>query len=294
MLFSWYIIWYLFLAGAGSGAFLVSACCCMYDALHPTPDSLRAVAVSRYGFYATPVLMAASVLMLVFDLGRPDRVWTIVLSPLQSVLSMGAWLVAILAAVSTVAVLLAVLSRSVSRMLLWTLYVAGSLAAIGVMTYTGLLLSDMTSIDFWHTPWLVVLFAASSVSTGSAVIIALGSVFTACPLALSRGLWHAAGVVCAVEAVALSVFVVSQSGYTEISLESCLMVVAGYLAPVFWCGVVGAGLVVPAFAHAASRRRVKSSAALVSSAGSLVGGLALRYCVIEAALFTPMLPGAVL
>ncbi len=89
MLFGWYIVGYLFLAGAGSGAFLVSACCCMWDAARQDDESERLALAAQAGFYAAPCLMLAAVLFLLLDLGNAERAWQVMLAPFQSVMSLG-------------------------------------------------------------------------------------------------------------------------------------------------------------------------------------------------------------
>lgn len=50
------------------------------------------------------------------------------------------------------------------------LEIAGAVAAIGVMGYTGVLLSSMAAVEFWNTWLLVALFVVSAVSCGCAFI----------------------------------------------------------------------------------------------------------------------------
>ena len=102
MLFSWYIIGYLFLAGAGSGAFLVAAVSCMVDALRLTPRTARLAAAVQPAFYLSPAFMILATVLLLFDVGAPERIVYLLANPFQSILSVGAWLVALLTAVSAV------------------------------------------------------------------------------------------------------------------------------------------------------------------------------------------------
>ena len=294
MLFSWYIVGYLFLAGAGSGAFLLSVAGCAYDAVRRTPESERVAAAVQPGFFAAPCLVALSGVLLLLDLGNPERAWAVLSMPLQSVMSAGAWFVCVLAVVSAAVAVMGIACRRVPRAAFAACCAVGGVAAIGAMAYTGLLLSDMVSIDFWHTPWLVVLFVVSSLSTGAACVIGIDAVALPPSRVAPRELWRIAGALCALETIALAAFFFAQSSFTEVSRQSCGLLFAGGLAPAFWCGVVGAGIVVPAVAHAASRRSVSASTAVAASAGVLAGGFALRYCIVAAALFTPILPGVVL
>lgn len=288
LLFGWHIVGYLFLAGAGSGAFLFSAAGCMLDAVRRSDATERFVLSTQVGFYAAPALTAVAALLLVLDLGGIDRAWRVALMPFQSVVSMGAWLVGLFVLASgTLAA--AGLSRShVPRWLLWPGCVLGSLLAMGVMTYTGVLLAGMASIDFWHTPLLVALFAASSLSTGSATVTALDVFALPSSEGLSPHLWGAATWATAVEAVVLAAFVIGRWLFTPTARASVARLLSGDLSAVFWFGVVSAGIALPLALHVAGRLLPQRAAVVASSASVLVGGLLLRYCIVAAAQYTPM------
>ncbi len=289
MLFSGYIVGYLFLAGAGSGAFFVSACCCIGDAVWKTEGSERLVRSTQMGFCVAPCLVLLASLLLLLDLGNAERVWLVATMPFQSVMSAGAWFVALFTLVSGGLAVAALLVREVPRALLWACCVVGLLLAAGTMGYTGVLLADMVGIDFWRTPWLVALFVASSLSCGVAAITVLDVALLPPTRAAAPSLWRVACVLTCIEACVLAAFMAVQHGYTETARASCDLLLSGRLSAAFWGGVCAAGLAVPLAAHAVAGRLVPAPAAhLVASAGVLVGGLLLRYCVIAAALYTPL------
>ena len=292
VLFSWYIVWYLFLAGVGSGMFLVAFCLCAWDAMRPSTESERAVDAVQAGLLAVPCVMAAAVLMLALDVGNLERIWQIALMPFASVMSLGAWFVAVLTVCSGAIAVSQALSLRMPATFRWLVSGIGAVAAVGTMVYNGLLLSSMVSIDFWHTPLLTLLFAVSALSTGAAALMGLHGAFGGGTFAANRALWRIGATCGAVEAVALAAFLLAQSGFTDVSRASCANLVAGDLAPLFWGVVVVAGLVLPLCAHGAAIRRAPSQALTVAtSSGILAGGLALRYCVVTAALYTPLALG---
>ena len=57
-MFGWYIVAYLFLAGAGAGAFFAAACACVWDAVRRSDASEKLARTCQAGFYAAPCLMA--------------------------------------------------------------------------------------------------------------------------------------------------------------------------------------------------------------------------------------------
>lgn len=293
MVFGWYIVAYLFLAGAGSGAFLVASSACLWDAARRGDASERAARSCQHGFFAAPCLMALAGVFLLLDVGNVERVWLVLLTPLQSVLSAGAWLVALLMLVSGALAAVALVAQAVPRALLWAGCTLGWALALGVMGYTGLLLSDMVSIDFWHTPWLIALFAASSLSCGVAVVAGLDAALAPPSRPVARGVWRAGAVLGCVEALVLAAFLVAQSGFTETARASCELLLEGGLAPVFWGGVVVVGLALPLALHGATRLLPQRAAVMASSLAVLAGGFLLRYCIVAAAAFTPLALGAI-
>ena len=91
MVFGWYIVAYLFLAGAGAGAFFAAACACVWDAVRRSDASEKLTRTCQAGFYAAPCLMALAGMFLLLDLGNVERVWLVAFTPFQSVLSARGW-----------------------------------------------------------------------------------------------------------------------------------------------------------------------------------------------------------
>lgn len=288
MLFSWYVIGYLFLAGAGSGAFAIAAACCIVDAVSLTPRTARLAAAVQPAFYLAPAIILVAILFLLFDVGAPDRIALLLLNPVQSIMSVGAWLVALLFAVSATLAIWGAGAR-IPRGVQFVCMVLGAVLALGVMTYTGLLLSSLPTVEFWATGWLPALFVASSLSCGAAVIVFADAVIHGSPAGTSRGPWGIAGVLLAVEIAVLICYFVSRQLAGGLALQSVQLLLLGELAPAFWLGVVGLGLMMPAALHITVGKRVPlRMARMAASLGVLAGGFALRYCIVAAALTSPL------
>ena len=293
MLFSGYIVGYLFLAGAGSGAFFVAVCCCVVDALSKSRESERVVTWAQAGFYLAPCLMVVASMFLLLDLGNAERAWQVVLSPFRSVMSVGAWFVALFTFVSAALAIAAMICREVPRALMWFCCTVGALLAVGTMSYTGLLLADMVGIDFWRSPLLVVLFVASSLSCGVHAILLVCCFAMSPSRGVPRALKRTAGICSFAEACVLVAFMFAQYGYSASAAMSCDLLLTGSLSPVFWGGVCVAGLLVPCACAVFSRVLPLRSATMVSAIGALAGGLSLRYCIVLAALYAPLALSAV-
>lgn len=240
----WLIIAYLFLAGAGAGAFIAAVACELL-----APDWSKALA--RAGSLASGPLVAVGTACLVLDLEagfwEPWRQIYLV-GNLRSMIS---WGVIILSFFIPLAFLYAAalnditIIGKIAKKYLFYIEIIGSFLAVATATYTGVLIAVVNGVPFWNTPLMPVLFLASAMSTGLAVamigaaIIDITTVKTLSNFALGHVIFLA------VEALVLMLFVfMSLTRSTEAAM-SAGMLISGMLSPYFWGLVVILGIVVP-------------------------------------------------
>lgn len=256
-------ICYLFFGGAGAGTLLVASVVDLAWAKEPfgasatgsSADSARPLRrIVARAFLAGFLAVAFGVLCLLFDLGRIDRVEALFLSPTATYLTLGSFALAALLACSAFLVIARFFYLpDVGRRAVVAFEVAAVVLSLVVAAYTGMLLSSLQAVAFWDTPLVPVLFTLSSLSSGCAALLALGS---------------------------------AQS--SEAQAASRLFAGAGNLALVWWVGFVGCGLVAPfaleCAAEAASRRRGRRSQQVMALAGAfvLVGAFCLRLGIVDA------------
>lgn len=159
---------------------------------------------------------------------------------------------------------------------------------MGVMLYTGLLLSDMAAIDFWHTWLLPVLFVASSLSSGLAAMLGIGA-FSQTKEKKARSADRLSLFLSVLEVAVLIAFLVDRFLFSEAARDSCELLLWGEYAILFWIGVCLSGFIVP-FLIQVFYRVVKIPALkIVATAGVLIGSLCLRYCIVGVAAYTPVM-----
>jgi len=180
------IIWYFFLGGIAAGAHAVA---CLVRLVGGEADR-RAVRAADY--LATP-LIAVCGLLLVIDLGRPERFWHMLIQsntfrPMfkwWSPMSAGSWALSAFGAFSGLSFAAALVEdgwfglgrfRWLADRL--TRGGVGKLAAVGGLisafflgAYTGTLLTASNQPVWAQTTWLSPLFLASAASTGVAAMI---------------------------------------------------------------------------------------------------------------------------
>ncbi|MCL5124415.1 MAG: polysulfide reductase NrfD [Deltaproteobacteria bacterium] len=278
----WLIITYLFLAGAGSGAFIAAVAC---DLL--APDWSKALA--RAGSLVAGPLVIIGTLCLVFDLEagfwQPWRQFYMI-GNLRSMIS---WGVIILSIFIPLALLYAAALNEITfvgklaQKYVTAIEIIGSLFAIATATYTGVLIAVVNGVPFWNTPLMPVLFLASAISTGLAAAMIVAAIIDVKTIKTLSNFALGHVIFLSVEGLVLMLFVfMSLTRSTEAALSASGLI-SGTLSPYFWGLVVILGLVVPfilsVFEFLEYGKMPKS---LVVGADLLVlmGGMSLRALII--------------
>lgn len=294
---------YLFLGGTGGGALVV------LGALELT-NSFRQPLPSRPGgvgflprerpplqgplfsealgtaWLVALVALASGALCLLLDLGRPEKASLLIFPRVPSAIGVGTWSLSLSLVCATLFTAKAWLTASQwPRIFTRALAVLGIFSGLATATYTGVLLQSMAAILAWRTPLIAVLFVLSSLSCGIAVL--LGSAALSPSRTEERALATLASldsVVIAIEAFSLALYVgwlFSSQG----TLVGAQELIAGALAPLFWGGLAGGGLLAPLALEQAEK--VSGSRELLFAAALLVlvGGAALRLTVCGLAAF---------
>jgi len=177
------VIMYLFLAGVGAGAVTVSASVLLRGGGGGFGGGHFALA--RYGALIGPFPVMLGTFLIIFELGRPFRMFNLFKVVNLSPMNIGSWLllffifISVLYALAFLPTLFSGLERlghrlsSVRRGLAWLCVPLG----IGVAVYTGVMLGAMPARPFWNSPILALLFLVSSLSTGVAVILLINALF---------------------------------------------------------------------------------------------------------------------
>lgn len=282
----WLIAVYLFLAGVSGGAFLTAALTDMYSNDHN-------IRIIRTGAYIAPISIIIGLVLLVFDLGRPLHFWKLLINVnAGSVMSIGVFIISIFSGLAAVYGGIVWLASNSGKRITKGVHAAadeiaatgkgiqslrkpvailGSLFAVGTATYTGFLLSAVTTNGLWHVPFLgiqavpflPILFLVSAMSAGLAATL-IGAGKSEITIYKKIDL-----VFIVLELILLAILYAS--------IKSVFF--SGTMGTIFWLGVVAIGLVVPFFLTVYSLAKHKSVVVPVS-AMIVVGGLCLRFFVV--------------
>ena len=314
------VILYLFFGGAGAGAVVVLCVLEFLDAQRHLGQRRRAL-VSASGlqdaddegnapyaprlprnFYARAWPIAACMLgfgivCLLCDIGRPDRIFALVVHPEFSPMTVGAYALVIALAIALVFGSLSLFDgMDVRSIVIRSVAVVGVAAGVVTVTYTGVLLADSPSVLFWQTPLVPVLFALSSLSSGFAcVLLALSFTESRQTLVMPAGVFSLIdSALIVLELLCLTALIV-WGLMGEGTRASAFSLFWGELKGWFWLCVVVLGLVAPFSLERFAVSEGRRFQLLWTSVLLLVGALALRWCIVEAGSFdTTQTVGAVL
>lgn len=263
-----------FLGGTGAGAFILS----MYLGILP-------------GMMIGWIAVALGAVALLIDLGRPDRFLRAGSQVARSWISRGV--------ISTTVFLLFGILRIAAGIMSGLPWGAGSglgqvitvlatLGALGVMLYTGFLLSQSPSIPFWNTTMLPLLFALSAFTCGIGVVMVLLPALGERSVDLRVVEVSAIGLLAA-SLVFLWIYLLTVSSSTVAAKESARMLTSRELVVPFLLGVNLIGLVVPLIIAVVAY--LAGVWAMLPLAGilALVGGYLFRYSVLKAGVYPPVI-----
>ena len=180
----WYIILYFFVGGIAGGCFFLAALLQLFGRRSDRP-------LVRLGYYIAFIGAVISGLLLIVDLGRPDRFWHMMIQSKTgqpmfkywSPMSVGAWGLLFFGGFAFIAALGAahddgrvkwrLAGRLAERPLATIIALAGGVMGFFLAGYTGVLLSVSNRPIWADSSWLGILYLLSAASSAAAVLILL-------------------------------------------------------------------------------------------------------------------------
>ncbi len=280
----WEIIWYFFFGGLAAGCYVIATVASLFG-------SKEDRATVRAGYYLSLLALLPCPVLLVKDLGRPERFLHMLrVFKVKSPMSMGTWG---LTTFSLFSGLMAVLQAAHDGLLgdWWganflkvlprnLIALPGVFAGIFLGSYTGVLLAA-TSVPAWSRSKLLgALFATSATSTSTALISLVLRIFGA-PASTLHKLERLEWVAMLLEMSWLFSFLrgSSRAGRALVGAGP------GEQGPTFWNFVVGGGLLLPWLLTTLSLlqgTKKHTGRGLLVSLLALTGGYFLRRTVVKA------------
>jgi formate-dependent nitrite reductase membrane component NrfD len=274
-IWGWRMASSLFLAGTAAGTFLAG----FVMGVGSGRNQIVEVAIP-----ASAILAALAIVMAFSHTARRANFVRAFARPRTSWMSRGAIALGLLLVIAVVDL---IPWQATDEYLLGTGHVVvgifGSLAALAVLVYTGMLLRSLKPVTFWNSAWLPVTFFLGGLA-GGALLVTFGLGISMAAGGVSELAVQVTIIVSlcllVVEGAAVTLYLWrSRRGGAAASVET---IVGGAFARQFWIGVVGVGFLVPVILCAISL--AISSAAMFIAIGvtGLYGNAILKYLVVAA------------
>jgi formate-dependent nitrite reductase membrane component NrfD len=266
-------LWIAFYAGGlGGGLYLVSL---LFNSLWGMFISWLIIAFIKGGTH-------------LMYLGKPWRVWRIITRPQTSWLARGFIFVILFVGFGAVQMMFSHWLPSSAVEIAFK--VLAGIMAFGVATYTGIILKKVKGVPFWNSLLLPVLFVICGIlgGFGLAVVMALNGGGINLDAAETGSRW-----LLLANVLLIIMYLWQASRRESVGKQSVLEQIRGESAPVFWTGVVLLGIVIPlAIAISGLIVHIPSALLIAAVTCEIIGGLALRYCVLKAGAYKPLVAKA--
>ncbi|HTY82230.1 MAG TPA: NrfD/PsrC family molybdoenzyme membrane anchor subunit [Dehalococcoidales bacterium] len=165
--------------------------------------------------------------------------------------------------------------------------VIGGVLAFGVAIYSGFALGFVGAIKFWNSGLVPILYVISGVTAGLAVVILVS---------LNATNLYVVGnylvVALIAYAIAVATYFWTATYSSSAAKDSAVRVLKGPIAPAFWIGVVLLGIILPIamVAPFSLKQNISQAVFIIASVFTVLGGIFLRYVILKAGMYTPLLP----
>jgi formate-dependent nitrite reductase membrane component NrfD len=235
-------------------------------------------------FIAWLLAMAAGVTDMA-HLSKPMRFWRMMSKPGSSWISRGFILIWLFLGAAMIQ--LAITQWAPGNAWETVFKVIAGIMAFGVAIYSGFVVGFVGAIKIWNSGLVPILYVISGLTAGMAVVILVN--LNATNLVTIAD-YLLAGLVVYAIFVAIYFWVATYESTT--ARDSAVRVLRGPIAPAFWLGVVLLGVIIPIamVAPFSLSQEVSTAVFAVAAACTIFGGVALRYVILKAGMYTPLLP----
>jgi len=266
-----FIAFAFFLGGIAGGLFLASA----YF------DNLLGIFIA----FLLTVMMGASYML---HLTHPLRFWRMVMKPGTSWIARGFSFIMLFGGF-TILLMITMQWFPDATGIITTLKVLAGIFAFAQSIYTGFAVSYVSAIKVWNSAIVPVLFVTCGLTGGLAILLAVMMGQNSTDIVALENIIR---VVLIALAVIIGVYLWNTTYSSTSAKEAILRLIGGSLAPLFWIGVFLFGIVIPVAISVTTYFTGEAANGLLITAvvSEIIGGLALRFSILKAGMYTPLLP----
>jgi formate-dependent nitrite reductase membrane component NrfD len=266
-----FIAFAFFLGGISGGLYLAAA---YFDNL--------------LGMFIAWLLAGCMGVSYMIHLSHPIRFWRMFMKPQTSWIARGFIFIMLFIGFTTLQLILSQ----------WVPQATGAITALKVIAgifafaqsiYTGFAVSYVSAIKVWNSAIVPILFVTCGVSGGLAILLAVMIGQDSSQIATLESFIR---VVLIGFAVIVGVYLWNATYSSTAAKDAVIRLIGGALAPLFWIGVFLFGIAIPITISVTTYWVHDASSGLMIFAvvSEIIGGLALRFAILKAGVYTPLLP----
>jgi formate-dependent nitrite reductase membrane component NrfD len=240
---------------------------------------------SEWGTFIAWIFAALAGLTDMAHLSKPMRFWRMLSKPKSSWISRGFILIWLFLGAAMIQMALTHWAPGNAGEVFFK--VVAGIMAFGVIIYSGFALGFVGAIKIWNTGLVPILYVVSGVTSGLAVVI-LVSLHASNLYSIANYLLAAL----VVFAVTIVTYFWTATYGSSTARDSAMRVLKGPIAPSFWIGVVVLGIVLPIvmIAPFSLKQNISQAVFVISAVFTVIGGILLRYVILKAGMYSPLLP----
>ncbi|MDD5339231.1 MAG: polysulfide reductase NrfD [Dehalococcoidales bacterium] len=244
---------------------------------------------SVLGMFIAICLSALMGFSYMIHLGQPMLFWRMVSKPQTSWISRGFIFIFLYGIFAIITVILAQWFPEATAAIT-TFKVLAGIFAFAQSIYTGFAVSYVSAIKLWNSAILPILFVICGFSGGMAILLGISLGGSESQLALMENITR---ITLITFAVILTVYLWNATYNNVSARDAVARMMGGSIAAIFWVGVVVLGVLIPLGISVGTYFSDASSTALIITAvvTEIIGGLALRYVILKAGIYTPLTAG---
>jgi len=266
-----FIAFAFFLGGISGGLYLAAA---YFDSL-----------LGMFVAWLLSLLMGVSYMI---HLSHPLRFWRMFMKPQTSWIARGFIFIMLFIGLTTIQL---ILSKWVpeATAAITTLKVLAGIFAFAQSIYTGFAVSYVSAIKVWNSAIVPVLFVTCGLTGGLAILLAITMGGDHAQLVMLENVIR---VVLIALAIIIGVYLWNTTYSSTAASDAVKRLIGGSLAPLFWIGVFLFGIAIPIVISITTYFTGEASSGLLITAvvSEIIGGLALRFAILKAGVYTPLLP----
>ena len=265
-----FIAFAFFLGGISGGLFLVSA---YFDNL--------------LGIFIAFLLAGCMGVSYMIHLTHPLRFWRMMSKPGTSWIARGFTFIMLFLGLTVITMILMQWAPNATGAIT-TFKVLAGIFAFAQSIYTGFAVSYVSAIKVWNSAIVPVLFVTCGLTGGLAILLAVMIGQNSGDITALENIIR---VVLIALAIIIGVYLWNTTYSSAAARDAIKRLIGGALAPLFWVGVFLFGIALPVTISVISYFTTASSALMIVAVCSeVIGGLALRFAVLKAGMYTPLLP----